>query len=126
MKTISLECSECGKNFEIKEYDKEILFCPFCGRRLTKKEIIAVKYMGTREASEKWDIPQSIIAQWCKKGLINGAEQDAPGSPWRIPVDAIFPLYEPRYTTPFDDMSRSMDKMFGGFNWDAWKWKNKE
>ena len=102
MKTNKMECTECGEEFDIKSGKKEITFCPFCGRRLTKKEIIVVKYIGTREASEKWGVPASLIAQWCKKGLIKGAEQDAPGSPWRIPVDADYPFYMPRYHDPFD------------------------
>ena len=104
MNLIKMECTECGEEFDIKSGKKTIMFCPYCGRRLTKKETIIVKYMGTREASEKWGIPSSVIAQWCKKGLIVGAEQDAPGSPWRIPVDSVHPYYNPRLSDPFGSM----------------------
>ena len=34
------------------------------------------KYMGTREASEKCGYSQAQISEWCRKGLIVGAEQD--------------------------------------------------
>ena len=47
--------------------------------------------MGTKEASEKWGYPQTTIARWCREGRIKGASQDAPGSPWHIPKDAVCP-----------------------------------
>ena len=47
--------------------------------------------MGTKEAAEKWGYKQSTISEWCRKGLVAGATQDAPGSPWHIPVDAECP-----------------------------------
>lgn len=47
--------------------------------------------MGTREASEKWGYSQSTISKWCREGLIKDATQDAPGSPWHIPKDAVCP-----------------------------------
>ena len=49
-------------------------------------------YMGTKEASEKWGFSQSQISKWCRAGLIEGAEQDKYGCPWRIPSDAKCPL----------------------------------
>ncbi len=49
------------------------------------------KYMGTKEASEKWGYPQSTISRWCREGRIKDVEQDGSGSPWRIPVDAKCP-----------------------------------
>ena len=47
--------------------------------------------MGTREASEKWGYDASTISGWCRKGLIQGAEQFKKGSPWQIPKDAKCP-----------------------------------
>ena len=48
--------------------------------------------MGTKEASEKWGVSQSLIQQWCREGKIFGATQDKKGSPWHIPKDAIPPV----------------------------------
>lgn len=44
--------------------------------------------IGTKEFSEKYGCKQGTVSQWCRKGLIEGANQDAPGSPWHIPKDA--------------------------------------
>ncbi len=52
--------------------------------------------MGTSQASDKWGIPSSIIAGYCRKGKIKSAEQDKPGSPWRIDVNEPKPDYKPR------------------------------
>lgn len=41
-----------------------------------------MEFMGTKEASEKWGIPQQTISKLCREKRIE-AEQDAPGSPWR-------------------------------------------
>ncbi|MCH5317013.1 MAG: DNA-binding protein [Eubacterium sp.] len=49
------------------------------------------EYMGTKEASEKWDMPQWKVQKLCREKKIPGAEQDAYGSPWRIPIDAVSP-----------------------------------
>lgn len=57
----------------------------------TEKEI---SYMGTKEAATLWGVPQNSVSRWCRKGEIEGAEQDAPGSPWRIPRDAAHPHYK--------------------------------
>ena len=48
-------------------------------------------YMGTKEAAEKWGVSQTTVAQWCKEGVIDGARQRSPRSPWRIPIDADHP-----------------------------------
>ena len=45
-----------------------------------------MEYMGTKEAAEKLRVQQSTVSAWCREGRIPGAEQDAPGSPWRIPA----------------------------------------
>lgn len=47
--------------------------------------------MGTKEAHEKWGYAQSTIRKWCEDGLIDGASQDAKGSPWHIPKNAKCP-----------------------------------
>ncbi|MBQ2876758.1 MAG: helix-turn-helix domain-containing protein [Clostridia bacterium] len=44
-----------------------------------------MEYMGTKEAAEKLKVKPSTVSAWCREGRILGAEQDAPGSPWRIP-----------------------------------------
>lgn len=48
-------------------------------------------YMGSKEAAKLWNITQSTVTKWCRVGLIDGAEQDSPGSPWRIPRNASRP-----------------------------------
>lgn len=52
-----------------------------------------MEYMGTREASQKWGIPQKTIEKKCRNGEIDGVEQDEVGCPWRIPVNAPRPKY---------------------------------
>lgn len=52
--------------------------------------------MGTSEASEKWGHSQAAISKACREGKIIGAEQDAPGKPWRIPVDTPNPFTKKR------------------------------
>lgn len=47
--------------------------------------------MGTKEAAAKWGYSQSTISKWCREGLIPKATQDAKGSPWHIPKDAVCP-----------------------------------
>ena len=48
--------------------------------------------MGTKEAAEKWGVLQTTVARWCRQGNIDNAEQDAKGSPWRIPVNTECPV----------------------------------
>ncbi len=48
--------------------------------------------MGTRQASEKWGVPQSTVASWCRKKLIDGVTQDKKGSPYHIPENAEPPI----------------------------------
>lgn len=55
-----------------------------------------MEFMGTLQAAKKWGIPSSIIAGYCRKGKIKSAEQDKPGSPWRIDVNEPKPDYKPR------------------------------
>lgn len=50
------------------------------------------KYMGTSEAAEKWNCKQDAVSRLCRKGRIEGAEQDGKGKPWRIPVDTPNPF----------------------------------
>lgn len=49
------------------------------------------EFMGTSEAAEKWQMSQAYITKLCRDGKIKGAEQDAPGKPWRIPINAENP-----------------------------------
>ena len=50
-----------------------------------------MEFMGTKEAAEKWGYKQSYISKLCRDGMIEGAEQDAKGSPWRIPINTPSP-----------------------------------
>lgn len=48
--------------------------------------------MGTKEASEKWGVPQSTVQKWCREGKITPQPtQDKKGSPWHIPKNALPP-----------------------------------
>lgn len=51
-------------------------------------------FMGTKEASKQWDIPQATVARLCRENKIAGAEQDTKGSPWRIPINTAKPQYK--------------------------------
>ncbi len=50
-----------------------------------------MEFMGTKEASEKWNVSQNTVSKWCRENKIPNAEQDAKGSPWRIPIDTPCP-----------------------------------
>ncbi len=45
-----------------------------------------MEFMGTKEAAEKLGVKQATVSAWCREGRIPNAEQDAYGSPWRIPA----------------------------------------
>ncbi len=45
-----------------------------------------MEFMGTKEAAEKLKVKPSTIAAWCRENRVPNAEQDAKGSPWRIPI----------------------------------------
>lgn len=62
------------------------------------KVVTILEFMGTKAASEKWNIPQSTLSKMCRNGKIKGAEQDKPNSPWRIPINAEKPKYTARKT----------------------------
>lgn len=47
--------------------------------------------VGTKQKSEEWGYSMSTISNWCRKGLIEGANQDKEGSPWHIPKEAKCP-----------------------------------
>lgn len=49
------------------------------------------EFMGTREAAEKWGCSQATVSRLCRMKKIPRVEQDAVGSPWRIPADAERP-----------------------------------
>lgn len=45
--------------------------------------------LGTKEAAELLKLKQATVAKMCREGRIEGAEQDAKGSPWHIPEATI-------------------------------------
>ncbi len=47
--------------------------------------------IGTREFAAKYNATQTTVTKWCKEGKIANANQDAKGSPWHIPNDAVPP-----------------------------------
>ena len=49
------------------------------------------EYMGTSEAAKRWGLKRDYVSKLCRKGLIEGAEQDGKGKPWRIPDNAKKP-----------------------------------
>ncbi len=49
------------------------------------------EYVGTKVKAEEWGVTIGTVSKWCREGLIHGVEQDAKGSPWRIPSDAVCP-----------------------------------
>lgn len=53
-----------------------------------------MEFMGTSEAAKKWGVPQWKVQQACRSHKIDKAEQDAPGKPWRIPVEFPDPFTE--------------------------------
>ena len=57
-----------------------------------------MEFMGTKEAAEKWGFDKSTISRWCREERIEGAEQDAKGSPWRIPINAECPARQKNKT----------------------------
>lgn len=44
-----------------------------------------LKMLGTKAMEKEWEISQATITCLCREGKVPGAEQDSPGSPWRIP-----------------------------------------
>ena len=50
-----------------------------------------MEFFGTKAMAERWNCSQSQSSKWCREGKIPGVEQEKPGSPWRIPVDAVKP-----------------------------------
>ena len=48
--------------------------------------------IGTKEFSEKYGVSQATVSKWCRENKIEGANQDAPRSPWHIPKDAKPPV----------------------------------
>ena len=55
-----------------------------------------MEYVGTAHAAEILGVTMATVSRWCREGKIAGAEQDAPGKPWRISVAEIERLLEPR------------------------------
>lgn len=48
-----------------------------------------MEYVGTKEAAEILGCSQSTVSKKCREGIFPRAEQDAPGSPWRIPKEDV-------------------------------------
>ncbi len=48
-----------------------------------------MEFVGTKEAAEILGCTQAYVSKLCREGKFNGAEQDAKGSPWRIPVEEV-------------------------------------
>lgn len=47
--------------------------------------------MGISAAHKIWGNAEETIRAWCRKGMAEGASQDAAGKPWHIPKDAKCP-----------------------------------
>lgn len=45
--------------------------------------------IGTKEAAKELRVLQATVSKLFREGKLPGATQDAKGSPWRIPVEAI-------------------------------------
>ena len=50
-----------------------------------------LKFMGTKGTIEKWGYTQGAIVDWCRKGLIAKAKNDATRCLWCIPINAKCP-----------------------------------
>ena len=48
-----------------------------------------MEYVGTKEAAEMLRCTKSYISVLCRNKKFPNAEQDAVGSPWRIPIKDI-------------------------------------
>ncbi len=48
--------------------------------------------IGAREFARICGVTPATVTKWCRNGLIEGAEQDDVGCPWRIPKDAVPPV----------------------------------
>ena len=54
--------------------------------------------MGTKEAGELWGVSQKRVADWCRRTNDPRITQDKKGSPWGLPLDALFHYYFVLYT----------------------------
>jgi excisionase family DNA binding protein len=52
--------------------------------------------ISTNEAAEMLGYNRDKVSKMCREGSIDGAAQDKPGSPWRIPRKSIEKLLEER------------------------------
>lgn len=50
--------------------------------------------MGTKEAAEKWGVPQRKVQDFCRKTKDKRITQDKKGSPYHIPKDYPNPFAE--------------------------------
>lgn len=63
---------------------------------MERKELGMSDSIGSKEFATKFGCRQAKVTEWCRKGMIPGANQDSPGSPWHIPKDAVPPITEKR------------------------------
>lgn len=45
--------------------------------------------IGSKEAAHELNVTQDTISRLCREGKFPGATQDAKGSPWHIPLEAV-------------------------------------
>mgnify|MGYP000977987194 CR=1 FL=1 len=55
-----------------------------------------MEYVGTSFKAEEWEMKRDYVSKLCREGKIEGAEQDGPGKPWRIPISAKKPEIKKR------------------------------
>ena len=46
-------------------------------------------YLTTSEVAERVKFKPATVSDYCKRGLLPGAFRARPGSPWRIPPEAL-------------------------------------
>lgn len=56
---------------------------------MAKESLLPESYVGTKKASEISGLSQATIARRCREGRVPGAVQDAPRSPWHIPLSSL-------------------------------------
>ena len=87
-------CSRHGKDHldqksACSQYENPCESKPHLSDEVKDSKKSQTAYVGTREASQRLNVSISTLSRWCRQGKIPGSQQDAPGSPWRIPVDFI-------------------------------------
>ena len=52
--------------------------------------------VGTKEVADELRVLPSTVSKWCREGKVEGATQDAEGSPWHIPVETLLKMKKTR------------------------------